>query len=486
MRNTPDASWHKAREQEIVSHIEKLLVDPKFVIDTAIGRKNTAAVQHQVKIADKSVDLKRQMSQVRPDRELESQMPVGRSLEATFSVNKWLIFQKIIARLMVNVVPPTKEILKDESPEPMSVGETRRQLGALPPALPGVPTTVVLVSTSGFDADARELAERTSERTVVLVEPNGSGGWSVHTPSEMSGVKHLFDPEPAMTKSRRVEQAIELMGDELITGSISAEKLALVTELPLQAVEDTLKSYAKRTPGLQSKRLDGRLLLFREGSAPTGKAVGGEGMSMLDRLKTLFSRKGDNERKIAFLSERRAALTQQRETSTDEIFKLEKKESELKKEFKANDSIITRKRITAQMVQLRKEIDRRSQLLTVLNQQINVVGTHLHNLELLEQGRTAQLPTSDEIATDAAAAEEMLASLQADSEMADSMSTTVTAGISSEEQELYEELLRESGEASPTASSGATVPDEVEETRAAPAKSQSTTPPERRPQGEPG
>lgn len=485
MRNTPDASWHKAREQEIVSHVEKLLLDPKFVIDTAVGRKNTAAVQHQVKIADKSVDLKRQMSQVRPDREFEQQMPVGRSLEATFSVNKWFIFQKIIARLMVNVVPPTKELLKDESPEPMSVGETRRQLGALPPALPGVPTTVVLVSTSGFVPDARELAERTSERTVVLVEPNASGGWSIHTPSELSGIKHLFDPEPDATKSRRVEQAIDLMTDELITGSISAEKLAIVTELPLQQVEDTLKSYAKRTPGLQSKRLDGRLLLFREGSAPTGKAVGGEGMSMLDRLKTLFSRKGDNERKIAFLSERRAALTQQRDTSTDEIFKLEKKESELKKEFKANDSVITRKRITAQMVQLRKEIDRRAQLLTVLNQQINVVGTHLHNLELLEQGRSAQLPTSDEIATDAAAAEEMLASLQADSEMADSMSTTTTAGMSSEEQELYEELLRESGEATP-ATSAPSVPDEIEEARETPAKTQATTPPERRPQGEPG
>ncbi len=484
MRNTPDASWHQAREQEIISHIERMLDVPKFVIDTAVGRKNTASIKRTAKSHDKSVDLKRQMSQIRPDRELETQMPVGRVFEATFAVNKWIIFQRIIARLMVAVIPPTKELLKDETPEPMSVGETRRQLSALPPSLPGVPTTVVLVSTSGFVPDARELAERTSERTIILVEPNESGGWSIHAPTEMSGIKHLFDPEPEPTKSRRIEQVIGLLSDELLTSSISAEKLSLLTELPLQQVEDTLKSYAKRTPGLQSKRLDGRLLLFREGSAPTGKAVGGEGMSLLDRLKTLFARKGDHEKKIAFLSERRAALSQQRDTSTDEIFKLEKKESELKKEFKANDSVISRKRIAAQMVQLRKEIDRRSQLLTVLNQQINVVGTHLHNLELIVQGRSAQLPTSDEIATDAAAAEEMLATLQADSELADSMSTTVTAGMSSEEQELYDELLKEAGE---TTASGAAMQFDTQEevTDEAPVRTSSPQA-ERKPQGEPG
>lgn len=445
MRNTPDASWHQAREQEIVTHLERMIDDPKFVVDTSIGRKATQPLKRQVRISDKSVDLKRLMTQLRPDRELEAKMPVGKTLEVTFLVNKWLVFQKIIGRMLVQVIPPTKELLKDETIAPMTLGEARRQLAAVPPPLPGVPTTVVLVSTGGFEPDAHELAERTSERTVVLAEPNDSGGWSIHGSSEMSGILHLFDPEPDPVKTKRIEQAIDLLRDDLITGSLSAEKLSLETQLPLQLVEDTVKSYAKRTPGLQSKRLDGRLLLFREGSMPTGKAVGGEGMSLLDRLKTLFNRKGDNERKIAFLSERRAALAQQRDTSHEEIFKLEKKESDLRKEFKANESTVTRKRITAQLVQLRKEIDRRNQLMAVLNQQMNVVSTHLHNLELLEQGRSAQLPTSDEIATDAAAAEEMLASLQADSELADSVGTASTVGMSNEEQALYEELLAESG-----------------------------------------
>ena len=38
-------------------------------------------------------------------------------------------------------------------------------------------------------------------------------------------------------------------------------------------------------------------------------------------------------------------------------------------------------------MQLRKDLERRQQLLGMLNQQINVVSTHLHNLELVQQGQ---------------------------------------------------------------------------------------------------
>jgi hypothetical protein len=485
MPDVTDPSWHQQRERDLVDHVERLVTEPKFVLDTSLGRRSAAAAKAVTRRGDKAVDLKRTMSQLRPERELELRMPVGQTLEATFAVNKWLIFQKTIARLVVASVPPTKELLKDERPAPMSAGETRRQLAALPPPLPGVPTTIILVSTAGFEPDAHELAERTSERTIILAEPNAAGGWAMHGSSEISGVLDLLDPEPAAAKRQRVEEAIAA-GDDLLTGSLSAEKLSLATRLPLMLVEDVLKSYAKANPGLQAKRLDGRLLLFREGSMPTGKAVGGEGMSLVDRIKTLFGRKGDTERKIAFLSERRAALAQQRDAWHDELFKLEKQESLLRKEFAADESTNARRRITTQLVQLRKEIDRRTQLMSVLNQQTNLVSTHLHNLELLHQGRGAQLPDSETIATDAAAAEEMLAQLQADSELADSMSATTTASLSNEEQALYEELLGEAAaKKSPAASPVSTSATPAgPEPLASPAKQ--PAPPIRTPTREPG
>jgi chromosome segregation ATPase len=168
-------------------------------------------------------------------------------------------------------------------------------------------------------------------------------------------------------------------------------------------------------------------------------------MPLIDKLKSLFSRKGETEKKIAFLSERKTALAQQRDRAYEEIGALEQQDEALKTQFKDTSSAITRRRITTQLVQLRKDIERRQQMMQVLNQQINVVGTHLHNLELTQQGTSAKLPDSDEIATDAAAAEEMLAQLQADNELADSVGTVAHAGMSDEEQALYEELEREAG-----------------------------------------
>ena len=111
-------------------------------------------------------------------------------------------------------------------------------------------------------------------------------------------------------------------------------------------------------------------------------------------------------------------------------------------------------------------------MVQVLNQQVNVVSTHLHNLELTQQGQTAQLPDSEEIASDAAAAEEMLAQLQADTELADSVAgVAATAGMTEEEQALYEELELESGQKSPDATAS--------NDRATPTGTSDTEPPSR-------
>ena len=157
-------------------------------------------------------------------------------------------------------------------------------------------------------------------------------------------------------------------------------------------------------------------------------------MPLIERVKALFARKGDSEKKIAFLSERRAALSMQRDRAYEDMTTLEQQETLLKEQFKNAAGAIGKRRITGQMLQLRKDLERRQQLLSVLNQQINVVSTHLHNLELVQQGQTAKLPDNEEVASDAAKAEEMLAQLEADNELAASVGGIATgAGMTAEE-----------------------------------------------------
>ena len=174
-------------------------------------------------------------------------------------------------------------------------------------------------------------------------------------------------------------------------------------------------------------------------------------MPLLERVKALFARKGENEKKIAFLSERRTALCQQRDRAYEDMAALEQQEGALKRQFQEATGAITKRRVTTQLVQLRKDVERRQQLLSVLNQQVDVVSTHLHNLELVQQGQTAKLPDTDEITADAVKAEEMLAELQADAELTGSLGRTATAGMTDEEKALYDELEREAGGVKPQA-----------------------------------
>ena len=282
---------------------------------------------------------------------------------------------------------------------------------------------------------------------MILIEPNDAGGWNSSGPIETKALADLLDPEAEEEKRSRVRDMIASSQVDLTTGGIAADKLAAKAHLPLGLVEAEVKSHAKQNPGLAAKRLDGRIVLYRESAAP---APGGKNMPMIDRIKSLFSLKGETHKKIAFLAERKTALSQQRDRSYEDIGALEQKDEELKQQFKDSTSGLTRRRITSQLVQLRKDIERRQQMQSVVNQQINIVGTHLHNLELSQQGAAAKLPDSDELAEDAAKAEEVLAQLQADSELAESVGGVAMSGMSAEEQSLFEELEREAGGAATT------------------------------------
>jgi hypothetical protein len=459
MKSSPDPSVHRRREQQLIQHVERLLNDERLRLDTTRGNRSVTGLLRDVKKPDpseKGVELKRMMADLDlPDRELQNRMPVGESLDVTLYQTSWWVLKKAVGRMRVVCVSPTKALLRGEAPEPMHTPELQKLLASMPPPPPGgVPTTLVVLSTSGFTLEAREVADRRPDRTVILVEPNDAGGWTAIGPAQTRAIADLFDPEAEEQKRKRVRDFLEGAKVDLLTSGIAADRIAAKTQLPPQFVEQELKAYAKDNPGLTSKRLDGRVVLYREGaslSQPSAAAGagstasgGGSAMPLLDSLRALFGRKGENEKKIAFLAERRTALSQQRDRAYDEMGALEQQEGTLRQQFKDAAGSLTKRRVTSQLLQLRKDVERRQQLLTVLNQQINVVSTHLHSLELVQQGRSAQLPDAEEMTADAVKAEEMLAELEAGNELAGSTASIGAGGMSEEEQALFEELERES------------------------------------------
>lgn len=460
MKISSDPAVHRQREQRFLQHVQGLLNDDRLRVDTSVGHRAVTSLIREVRPSNAADALRRRMTELDlPDRELASRMPVGEAVEVTFWQKQLWFFRKNVGRMRLVCASPTDELLKGQDPSPMDTGDVSRALATVPPSLGGVPQTIVLMSTSGFTLEAHELADRRAERAVVLVEPNGAGGWTVTGPAETKNIADLFDPEAEAEKRGRVRAAIEEAKVDLLTGGIAVDRLAAKTKLPAPLVEAEIKNYAKANPGLVAKRLDGRFVLFREGSAPAATAAGARGASMplIDRMRALFERKGDDEKKIAFLSERKAALSQQRDRAYEDMGALETQEEQLKRTFREAAGTITKKRVTSQLLQLRKDIERRQQLIGVLNQQVNVVATHLHNIELVQQGNGAQLPDTDEITADAVRAEEMLAELEANSELIGGVATSSGAtGLNAEEQALYAELEAENkaAAAAPVAEAG--------------------------------
>lgn len=79
----------------------------------------------------------------------------------------------------------------------------------------------------------------------------------------------------------------------------------------------------------------------------------------------------------------------------------------------------------------------------MLNQQINIINTHIHNLTLIQQGQAASLPTSEELTADAVRAEEMVEQLRADAELVSSLETDVAETVmSDEEKQILEEFAQ--------------------------------------------
>jgi hypothetical protein len=446
MRSSADPAIHREREKLLIEHVERLLNDDRLRVDTSIGRRPVALLRRDVSKEDHEVELKRLMAEMGVyDRELQGRMPIGQSLTVTLSRTVFLILKMVVGRLRVISLSPREALIEGREAPPIrreQVSEAVRR--AADPNLSG-PTTVVVLGTSGFDPACKELATRGTQRAVILVEPNDAGGWTVTGPPEIKALADLMDPEVDADKRARIRAQIEQSRADLLWGGLSAQRIADITELPLQLVEEELKSYARdcEGEGLAARRLDGKMVLFREGGV-RHDASGSSDMPFIQRVKALFGRKGDNEKKLSLLAERRAMLSVQRDRAFEEMGVLEQRESDLREQFKSTTSGITKRRITSQLVQLHKDLERRQQLLGMLNQQINVVSTHLHNLELVQQGQVAALPTTEELAADAAAAEEVLASLQADHELAGHVTASGISGMSEEEQALYDELERES------------------------------------------
>jgi hypothetical protein len=386
---------------------------------------------------DETDRLRSLMAQNRKsDRRLLSDLPRNRrTVVQAFRRSWWLLGKQRVGVAIASVLSPMEWHVQHSDSEsagpPIGSRELLDHVRSL--QLDGrVPHVIGVCSPTGFTPEARQARSELAHVTVVLVEPDTHGGWEVSGADDLdSRVRELFDPENVAGKKRRVLQLLEASSADLLTGGLSASEVAQQMNLPVEIVEQAFRDAADGDAELRSSWHDGALLIYR-GAVTDRKETAS--MSMVERIRQLFGRSGSEAEKINELSRRRAALAQRRNKLYDGIIQLEKREADLLEQGRQNKSPVVRRRVAAQLAQLRKDIQRQNATTAMLNKQIDILSTDIHNLTLLQQGHLANLPSSESLTENAVAAEEMLESLQADAELVGSLGTGVAQSLTSDEE----------------------------------------------------
>ena len=458
MTNSIDPTFYRQRESNFVEHVRGLLDDDRLRLPTRRGIKPITGLMPVITEGEAGLErgekVKRLMLELGiTDRGLQGKMPVGERIEVNLRQHNFWMLKRTVGKLVVACVSPTRELLKGESPKPLGGAELGAVIAQLKQsaANANVPATVVVMSTAGFSADARAVAAGDDESVLVLASPNEAGGWEISSSPGAGELARLFDPEAEESKRSRVEQYIRENQFELVSGGMVSEKIAARTQLPLQIVEGALRSYAKRNPGLAAKKIDGKMMLFRESSA-FSTDPGGSTMPFWETVRGIFKREESTERKIARLNTERARLSAQRDHAYEEIAAVETKEAELTQGFKEATALAQR-RIATEISQLRKDMERRQQILSAIDKKINVVNTGVHTLELQNQVSPEKLKALENVAASSEDVEVGMAALQQLDEEANSVAGIGEMDVPDDVQAILDELKGKTeiaGEAGPS------------------------------------
>jgi len=369
------------------------------------------------------------------DRELLKALPANRRIALHGFERSLLFWKRRTGVAIASVLSPLSHFASGapgQKAPPIGLGEVsdhvRRLVGDA-----RVPHVVGVCSPSGFTEDARKARLDMPNVSVVLIEPDGRGGWKTSGAGESVDprVLRIFDPEGANQKMGRVRRAIEERSADLLTGGLSLSSVSQAVNLPDDVVKRAFEQVAASDPELRMTRKHGEFLLFRGAPARLGE---NRSMNVIDRIRQMFAGGGDEVGKINLLAERRAALAQRRDRIYEDIVKLEKNEADLLAQGRAAVSQVPKRRLAAQVAQMRKDIARQHTTAAMLNQQINIISTDIHNLTLIRQGQMAELPDTVELTENAVRAEELLESLKADEELVASLATGMQDATVGEEE----------------------------------------------------
>lgn len=346
------------------------------------------------------------------------------------------LLKRCVSRLRVRALSNVEALLNDDGqPGPVGREEVLDALAryAILPRKQR-PEAVVLASVTGFTPEARHLAASGDSPQLILMGAREDGGWDVTMPPalEKTAWARLFELESRDDRLRRLQYHLEKDADLVDSRGVSLPELAGKLGLSAEQTEALLH---------QACRADGRLMtVVHDGVTHVCRAPlaeEGNTMTIWSRIRRLFGLKPTVAEQVRTLTAQRVALERQRYEVDQRVARLEGEErgalEQGKEAYKAANKAV-QKQVADRLQRIRRELGRvraQSQLFT---QQIDVVGTHIHHLTLTEQGRRVDLPKAEQLTASAAEAEQMMAELSANAELARGIEVTGETPLGEQEQ----------------------------------------------------
>jgi hypothetical protein len=367
------------------------------------------------------------------DRDLLDQLPGTRAVSMEFGRRLVWPLSYTVARVRAQVLAPTEALLADKPAGPIGREQVQYTLDRYE-LLPGSqrPTAVVLASATGFTPEARALVGDSESPKLVLMGGRDDGGWDVDMPDSVrySPWAQLLEFETQDDHVRRLLYHLDKEATDLESRGIALAELSDKLGLPLEQTEAAVRQACRSDPRLMTVVHEGELHLAR---SPLADEVGA--MSLWMRIRRLFGFKPSTAERVRIMTAQRVELEQQREDLDRRMNALEAEERESLQKGAAATSDAEKKQLAGKLVRVRRDLRRIRAQVNVFTQQIDIIGTHVHNLTLAEQGRRMELPKAEDLTREAAEAEQVVAELAASADLAAGIEVGAQSPLQADEEE---------------------------------------------------
>ena len=387
------------------------------------------------------------------DRDLLEKLPGTRAVQLRFR-RRMLggLLSRGVARVRAQALAPIEALVAEQPTGPVGREQVLDALARYE-LLPQRerPTGVILASATGFTAEAKALVAAPGPASLILMGGREDGGWDVTMPDRVrqSPWAKLLEFETQDDRLQRLQYHLERDAALLDSRGISTAELSEKLGLPAEQTETLVRRVCRTDSRLMTVVHEGKVHLCRSPLSEESNT-----MSIWSRIRRLLRLKPTAAERVRELTGKRVAIEQQRHEVDQRINVLEAEERDAIGNGAAAKSDAEKKQIAHRLVRVRRDLRRARSQATVYTQQIDILGTHIHNLTLAEQGRRTELPKAEDLTREAAEAEQVVGELAANAELAAGIEVGAPTPAMEEEEAAilaeFEQVAQREAASSPT------------------------------------